>query len=165
MRSMEGANPRSTTDGGPTVLAATPRKRKLSTRNLGAGFVSAAVAATGVGIAAPTAEARGTRHVYQPKYCAFYSAYANGPARVEAWVSNYVDAGSRCSPQSPANGWGRTILWSHGLHIENSNVGIGVVRSSTSVGGQGSVHVEGKLRSYAYNKYAHYFSGVSHFSL
>src|SRR5579875_1700165 len=147
-----------------TGLTARP---KLSTRNLGAGFVSAVVAATGLGVFPAGAGAKlPDRNVYYPRTCDYPNSAHNGPQVSYASISNYGHAGYRCSANSRS---GQVRIWTwnynrstHGYSALASAYGIGAVSyGAIDVGGD-LVHNEVKLRSYPYNLLPHYLSGVSH---
>lgn len=146
-------------------------KGKLSTRNLGAGVVSAAAAATGILLAAPPAQAFLSHRNEYYNNCAVPGDAHNGPTRTVDSVSNYGFASKRCNSHSgPQNGDVRIITWdSHNSawHNWHSNVGSSVVRSgpwkdcnSDGLCYAVKIHEEVKVRSS--DNYDHSLSGVSH---
>jgi hypothetical protein len=130
--------------------------------------VSATVAATGLGMFAPAADALlPDRNVYYAKHCDNPGSAHNGPQVEHASNSNYGNAGYACALNS-RSGQVRIWTWNYNPNTRtysaiNSNYGVGAIRTGPSGVGGELIHNEVKLRSGPYNIYSHYLSGVSHY--
>ncbi len=135
------------------------KKPKLSTRKLGAGFISTAAAIGGIAAgAAPAAASLGHRFVYFAESCGRPGDFGDDLDTGQR-VSNYGGARGGCN----GNGYVRIGMESRNRNVQyQTHVGYGSVRSGPSLTSRVPITYYTRLRSTDASR--HKTSGVDHHS-